>query len=477
MTRKNWGPKPKLMRWAYIGIVRPMLCYGAMIWGHRAPELLEKFRRINRMAMNTFANFPKSTPTTALEIMLDVMPLHLFCVKEALAARVRLHEVLEFGWHGGSHTKNHACSHMKFLEDKLAEFQIRPGESDVCSQLKWNTGFKINWDSFNGEAKHRQPSQYKVFTDGSKLEGRTGAGLVVYKNKKEIATKAVNMTEGTTVFQAEVLAISEAALIMGQLHTDEMKYVKFMIDSQAAIAALGNPHVTSKVVAQAIDNLNALASMVRSVTLVWIPAHKGHVGNERADDLAKAGSKVADNVFKIGTPMATVKMKIRENVYALWQTEWSQSKIANHASSFYGGPSSSKARFVYKLARLELGRFVRIISGDNNLNFFQTKIGLHNNADCRFCGEGNETITHLILSCPRFQVQQRDIFMDKPPTADMTWSVRGLLNFSYVPGINDAYEGNWTMGDTQEEEDMGLDLTLCLDRFEDDPGDVNNNDM
>ena len=115
MTRNNWGPKPKLMRWAYLGIVRPMLCYGAMIWGHRAPELLEKFRRINRMAINTFANFPKSTPTVALEVMLDVKPLHLFCIQEALAARVRLDSVLEFGWHGTSHTKNHATSHMKFL--------------------------------------------------------------------------------------------------------------------------------------------------------------------------------------------------------------------------------------------------------------------------------------------------------------------------------------------------------------------------
>ena len=37
ITRNNWGPKPALMRWAYLSIVRPMLCYGSMIWGHRAP--------------------------------------------------------------------------------------------------------------------------------------------------------------------------------------------------------------------------------------------------------------------------------------------------------------------------------------------------------------------------------------------------------------------------------------------------------
>ena len=53
MTRNNWGPKPRLMRWAFIGIVRPMLCYGAMIWGHRAPELLEKFRRVNSCLLYT----------------------------------------------------------------------------------------------------------------------------------------------------------------------------------------------------------------------------------------------------------------------------------------------------------------------------------------------------------------------------------------------------------------------------------------
>ena len=162
MTRNNWGPKPRLMRWAYIGIVRPMLCYGAMIWGHRAPELLEKFRRINRMAINTFANFPKSTPTAALEVILDIMPLHLFCTQEALAARVRLDKVLEFGWHGTTHTKTHALSHMKFLQQKMTEYKINPRDLDRGSFVKWNARFKINWDSYDGKAKHRKPTQINV---------------------------------------------------------------------------------------------------------------------------------------------------------------------------------------------------------------------------------------------------------------------------------------------------------------------------
>ena len=33
--------------------------------------------------------------------------------------------------------------------------------------------------------------------------------------------------------------------------------------------------------------------------------------------------------------------------------------------------------------------------------------------------------------------------MNRPPTAEMNWSVRGLLEFSYVPEINAAFEGAW----------------------------------
>ena len=30
---KLWGPKPYLMRWIYLQIVRPMFTFGALFWG------------------------------------------------------------------------------------------------------------------------------------------------------------------------------------------------------------------------------------------------------------------------------------------------------------------------------------------------------------------------------------------------------------------------------------------------------------
>ena len=80
ITRVSFGPCPKLMRWAYIGMVRPMLSYAAMAWAHEInnDHTKEKLRKLNRLAINTFAVIPRSTPTRYLEIALDVMPLDLY---------------------------------------------------------------------------------------------------------------------------------------------------------------------------------------------------------------------------------------------------------------------------------------------------------------------------------------------------------------------------------------------------------------
>ena len=240
--------------------------------------------------------------------------------------------------------------------------------------------------------------------------------------------------------------------------------MKIFVDSQAAISAIDNPFVKSQIVSDAVDALNKLADTTKSVTIVWIPAHKGHEGNERADILAKQGSSETDEsrLLKVKRPQATLKSTIHVNVRRQWQEEWQALNMARHTKSFYHGPNQTKAKFVYKLARLELGRFVRIITGHNNLNFFQAKLGLARNPTCRFCGGGDETITHFIFVCPKLLSFQREMFLDTPPTADMKWSVRELLNFSYQPGINEAFEGTRTEGDLDLNEDNILNESYNL---------------
>ena len=108
---------------------------------------------------------------------------------------------------------------------------------------------------------------------------------------------------------------------------------------------------------------------------------------------------------------------------------------------FYHGPDKVKAKHVMKLSRHRLARFVRIISGHNSLFYFRSLIDPDTNSICRFCLEEDETFFHLATECPRFRLTRQDKFLDMTITNDHMWSVDALINFSYMPGINGALEG------------------------------------
>ena len=108
---------------------------------------------------------------------------------------------------------------------------------------------------------------------------------------------------------------------------------------------------------------------------------------------------------------------------------------------FYSGPCSNKVKYVIKLGRLELSRFIKLISGHNGLFYFKHQIDKEINSICRFCLEKDETFYHLATDCPVFWQTRNDVFQDKPINDDMSWSVNDLLIFSKKTGIRQAIDG------------------------------------
>ena len=119
------------------------------------------------------------------------------------------------------------------------------------------------------------------YTDGSKTTHGSGAGVCLIRGDKVIKTRAYGLSKHTTVFQSELHAIKMAtSIIRDCIAPGEL--INIMCDSQAALRALENVDIKSKVALETIQALNSLGKDY-TVSLHWIKAHVNHKGNEMAD--------------------------------------------------------------------------------------------------------------------------------------------------------------------------------------------------
>ena len=81
-----YGPKPKLMKWTYTGIVSPKLTYGSMIWGTKITHksFKKKLNVLNRIASTAMTTITRTTPQAALELISYTHPLDLKIKENAM---------------------------------------------------------------------------------------------------------------------------------------------------------------------------------------------------------------------------------------------------------------------------------------------------------------------------------------------------------------------------------------------------------
>jgi hypothetical protein len=80
------------MTWLYSSVVRPILSYALLVWWKRAQlkNAQNCLFHLQRMTCLGITGGMRSTPTSALEVMLMLPPLHLFIKQEARQAANRL---------------------------------------------------------------------------------------------------------------------------------------------------------------------------------------------------------------------------------------------------------------------------------------------------------------------------------------------------------------------------------------------------
>ena len=422
MMGKNWGLKPKVCKWMYTGLVRPILTYAGIIWlkAIRQPSKLAKIRKVQRKACLSITNAMLSTPTASMEIMADILPIDIYVEKTALNSFLRMLRTGNWRPQPGEIINKLAHSNIILeIANSIDNIYMPVDKLRYKQYLDGNFKTKISAkeDMEDIRFKPNNDGIVNVFTDGSKDDLSSGCAYI-YRGKHGGGQGYKNLGKYATVFLAEITAIDDAATKLLEIGI-RGKHINFYVDSQAAILALNKYIVTSAAVAASKNKLSELGDS-NKVTINWIKAHVGHKGNEIADRLAKRGANLIDDIDEPIIPVATQVIKRKIDVWAenkhkhRWKSkrkhilekyEYKETKI------FLPEPAGRIWKQLKNLTRREARICTAMITGHSLLQKHMVRMKKADFPDCEQCMEWEEeTPVHFICECMAYCSIRYNIF-------------------------------------------------------------------
>lgn len=387
---KNWGLKPQLVHWIYLTVVRPIITYGSLVWwkGTNTQKASISLQTLQRAACIGITGAFRTTPTDALNLILNLNPLELEIKKTAAMSASRLENYGLFKRRSYGHCSilvNNIFGNVSMVEnDKIIEyydFDI-PFETYFPNRDEWanNSVVRLN--------------EIGIFTDGSKTNSGVGVG-VFSTQSTELSYK---LGDDCTVFQAEVFGILKAAESMKDVSG---KDISIYIDSQAAIRAVGSFNIKSRIVKSCREFLKKLASQ-NNVRLCWIPSHQGYEGNEMADELAKRGTEletVTDNIV-LGAA-SSIKSQFEKVIQEETRKRWESISTCRTTKILWPSLNKGKSKIILSLNKCKLSKITGILTGHCAVRKMLKIMGIINEDTCRYCYDiqAVESVEHLLGEC------------------------------------------------------------------------------
>jgi ribonuclease HI len=428
----SWGAKLDTLAMTYRNYIRPAMEYGTEIFPNASADQQEKVDKIQNQALRMITGGIKTCPIDAMEWYAQIEPLQLRRQQRAIQLHEKLARLDPVYWNSRGTSKKKA--HRNFTENVneiKAEFcpelldanrlpfsvpvpsalptqknKILPGLTIPQIDKKTNHTKKELKKLTEEHIKKHFPLQewVHIFTDGSYDSTTKQAGYGIYCLLFEEASP---MSLNASAFDAEVAAIAHAAKKIADSQDLPLQKTKFVIfcDSISAIQYItqaANMHSDSLLFKKSLE---CIKEQNRQLELQWIPSHCDLLGNDKADLLAKKGTKMPP-LPNGSMSFNTVKKKIKSAMKKIFAAQIeATAKQKTWWDEIRKGPDKNWTR---KTATAQF----RLATGHDCLQKHLNRFNItKDEAKCRLCNTGEAQDRAHLFSCAALKVE-RDALPD-----------------------------------------------------------------
>ncbi|XP_045453723.1 uncharacterized protein LOC123663025 [Melitaea cinxia] len=385
-ARAQWGLNPDIIKTIYIAVIEPILLYGSNVWGMSAhrKQVRTRLDKIARLFANLISKSHRTSSLMSGCILSGILPLDLRAVEQRELYLVKRGKPLP-------------TLPGRELEMRASPFLLpHPALRE-----------KIKFEDINGRAELAKIDIHKtqIYTDGSKLEGKVGGAVTYWQDGRETGHAKFSLPDYCSVFQAEMVAIYRALKLM--IAKKSLATAAVLSDSKSALMCLADPNGLNPIAQKIREKITDLTATGGNISFYWVKAHDTIPGNERADELAKeAATKLKGRHAYDLFPLSHAKRILRDATILEWQARYEEAAAGGTTRMFF--PDVRKAHRIIKKIKMD-NCLAQLLTGHGGFRSYLHKRKICSTPYCECDDQTEETVEHILLDCPRFNILRHDI--------------------------------------------------------------------
>lgn len=422
ISNRAWGANSSIIIRTYKSLVLSVIDYGSIIYGAAPESILKSLDPIHNQGIRLSIGAFKTSPIPSILCEANTPPLEIR--RNMLIHKFALKRLADKDNTISPYLLNTSPPSLHLKKNQPISIRIKKWLDTTNTTLPkllpptpykfppWKMNLSIN-TSMIQEIQSIKPSEIPkhfndiilknfcnhkiIYTDGSKHNIKTGLAVITDEETFKFSSLEIN-----SIFTIEALAILKAIELIEQNWKNTKSFL-IASDSLSSILAIQNQGTSNEIIKNIQERASSLAP--RSVTFMWIPAHKNIPGNEKADVAAKeASTNINIPKIDLSSVKDTARNALKSSIkihQRLWDQELNNKlyQIKPLLSPNLNPPSSTRRQQVI---------WTRMKIGHTNITHVHL-MRREPRPNCELCNNAPISTTHLLLECPNL-IEQRKIF-------------------------------------------------------------------